>query len=300
MPVFNAEKYVKESIESILTQSFKDFELIIVDDSSTDGSKTIAEDYTQKDPRIISISNRGNKGLSGALNTGLKQARGTYIARLDADDISAPDRLLIQYNFLESRDDIFLVGGGYAPFNENGHRMNIFHPASSIEIAWRFISNTFFCHPSVMFRHEIADDIGGYPNVGAEDFAFFSKIVRKYRCANLKKILIRYREHQTNYSVTAKERILESVKNTFKENYSHYMGDLKYSEIFFQYQTENKLDLKNIFKINTINSHILNKICKQYKISLFSSEYIWFALRLQIKNFRAIISALPRFIKKLI
>lgn len=296
MPIYNGEKYIKESIESILNQELKDFELIIINDGSTDRTEEIVKEYEEKDNRIKLIQNRNQKGLPGALNTGLAATRGCYIARADADDINRPYRLKMEYEFLEAHPQIHIIGGGYAPFNENGHRMNIFHPASSIEIAWKFISNTYFCHPSVMFRREIIKNIGDYPYVGAEDFAFFSKIVRKYRCANLKKILIQYREHQTNYSLTAKDRVRESVKNTFKENYLHYMGNLEYSEFFYRYQTENKLNIKNIFIINAINFHILNKIRQQYKISLFSSEYIGFALLLQIKNFRAIISTLLRFI----
>ena len=290
MPVYNGEKYLKESIESILNQSFNDFELLIINDKSIDRTEEIIKECAGKDDRIRLIQNQNQKGLPGALNTGLAAARGYYIARADADDINRPYRLKMEYEFLETHPQICIVGGGYAPFNENGHRMNIFHPASSIEIAWRFISNTYFCHPSVMFRREIIEDIGGYPDVGAEDFAFFSKIVRQYRCANLKKILIQYREHQTNYSITAKDRVRESVKNTFKENYLYYMGNLEYSEIFYQYQAENKLIIKNLFIINAINFHILNKIRNQYNFSLLHIEFLRMIVFLQIKNIRAAIN----------
>ena len=290
MPVYNGEKYLKESIESILNQSFNDFELLIINDKSIDRTEEIIKECAGKDDRIRLIQNQNQKGLPGALNTGLAAARGYYIARADADDINRPYRLKMEYEFLETHPQICIVGGGYAPFNENGHRMNIFHPASSIEIAWRFISNTYFCHPSVMFRREIIEDIGGYPDVGAEDFAFFSKIIRQYRCANLKKILIQYREHQTNYSITAKDRVRESVKNTFKENYLYYMGNLEYSEIFYQYQAENKLNIKNLFIINAINFHILNKIRNQYNFSLLHIEFLRMIVFLQIKNIRAAIN----------
>jgi len=290
MPVYNGEKYLKESIESILNQSFNDFELLIINDKSIDRTEEIIKECAGKDDRIRLIQNQNQKGLPGALNTGLAAARGYYIARADADDINRPYRLKMEYELLEAHPQIRIVGGGYAPFNENGHRINIFHPASSIEIAWRFISNTYFCHPSVMFRREIIEDIGGYPDVGAEDFAFFSKIVRQYRCANLKKILIQYREHQTNYSITAKDRVRESVKNTFKENYLYYTGNLEYSEIFYQYQTENKLNIKNLFIINAINFHILNKIRNQYNFSLLHIEFLRMIVFLQIKNIRAAIN----------
>lgn len=283
MPVYNAEPYLRLAIESILKQTFRDFEMIIVNDASTDASATIIRRYAKTDPRIHFITHDQNKGLPGALNTALSQAQGKYIARMDQDDISLPDRLKLQFQFLEAHKDITLIGGGYAPFNESGHRINIFHPKSSIEIAWRFISNSYFCHPSIMFRSEALKDIGEYPNVGAEDFAFFSQFVQRYRCTNLQKILIHYREHQTNYSVTKRDKIRESVKKTFQKNYIHYIGNLDHAEAFFRFQRENILPLNEMFHISKINLRILNKIRRQYDFSLLNPEFLRMILLFQLR-----------------
>jgi len=274
MPLYNAEKYLGDAIESILNQTFQDFELLIIDDYSTDNSLKLAQEYEKKDNRIKILRNNYKKGIVGALNTGMENAKGIYIARADADDINRPYRFEKQYNYLERNKDIYLIGGGYAPFNDYGHRVDIFHPTSSLEIARKFISDSFFCHPSVMFRREIYDEFGGYPDEEAEDFAYFSKVVRKYRCSNIKDILIDYREHSIKRSFTSAEGINKSVKKTFLENYFFYMGDVRYAEEFYEFQTCNRLRFKNLPKIFRINLIILNKIRKQYRMSLFHIEYI--------------------------
>ena len=238
LPVFNGDKYLRESIESICNQTFLDWELLIVDDGSSDNSSEIAKEISSTDSRINYIKHDTNKGLPDTLNTGLKIAKGKYIARMDQDDISMPKRFEEQYNFLEKNSDIFLVGSGYAPFNNDGHRTNIFHPKSSIEIAWKFITNTYFCHPSVMFRKEVIDNLGGYPKTSAEDFALFSKIVQKHKCTNLQKIIIKYREHPENLSHQTKDKIILSVYETFNKNFLYYMGNLHNADIFYQYQSK--------------------------------------------------------------
>ncbi|TAN58435.1 glycosyltransferase family 2 protein [Patescibacteria group bacterium] len=291
MSVFNSEKYLRESIGSILVQSFNDFEFLIVDDFSTDKSFSIAKEFAQEDHRIIILSNEKKKGIAGAVNTGLEYAKGKYIARFDADDYSFPDRFSVQYDYLEKHKDIVLVGGGYAPFNEQGHRVNIFHPTSEMEIAWRFVSNMYFCQPAVMFRKNIISEIGDYPSyVGGEDFALYSKVVQKSRCANLKKILIRYREHQTNITLTAKDIIGKSVQKIREENYLFYIGNLTHADVFFRYQMENKLSIKKIFAIQKINSMILNKIRKQYGFSRLHHECIYMFFFLQLRTIIAVIN----------
>lgn len=291
LPVYNGAKYLRESIESIRNQTFSDWELIIVNDGSNDNSATIAQTISAVEPRIRYFEHSQNKGLPCTLNTGLQQIRGKYIARMDQDDISLPNRFKEQYYFLEKNSDIFLVGGGYAPFNEQGHRINIFHPSSSMEIAWKFVTNTYFCHPSVMFRREITDTIGGYPNTGAEDFSFFSKIVRKYKCSNLQKVVIRYREHSDNLSHQTKDKILASAKSTYYDNFLFYMGNLLDAEIYYRYRTENILPFKYFLKVNRINNTICHNIKVQYRISCFSIEYLKLLFIIQLNTISALANA---------
>src|SRR5438270_280343 len=106
MPAYNAQKYISQAIESILNQTFKDFELIIIDDASQDNTAKIIGDFARKDNRIIYLRNKENLKLSKALNLGIKKAQGKYIARMDADDISLPDRLDKQFSFMEKHQEI--------------------------------------------------------------------------------------------------------------------------------------------------------------------------------------------------
>lgn len=272
MPAYNAEKFIAESIESVLNQSFEDFELLVVNDASTDGTEKIVCGFLEKDSRVYLLQNNKGKGVSGGINTGLERARGRYIARADADDINRSYRFEKQIQYLEANPNIDLLGGGYAPFNEKGHRLDIFHPTLCVEIAWRFVSNSFFCHPTVMFRREVFEKLGGYPNVEAEDFSYFSRVTRSFQCANLPVILIDYRESLTNRSFSAAEKIAQSVKQQSMENFRYYVGDEKYAELFFRYQNGNNFHWKDGVKILRLNAKILSKIRKNYGISFFSGE----------------------------
>ncbi len=111
MPVYNCELYIKEAIDSILNQTFTDFEFLIIDDASTDKTVSIIKEY--KDFRIQLIEKEGNKGISDSLNYGLKVAKGEYIARMDGDDISLPERFVKQVTFLDSNPDVILCGSNF-------------------------------------------------------------------------------------------------------------------------------------------------------------------------------------------
>lgn len=274
MPVFNSEKYLEVAIDSIIAQSFTDYELIIIDDNSTDASRTIIEKYALSDSRVKVFKNIYNKGVAGALNTGLKFAVGKYIARADSDDINRPYRLKLQFEYLEQHPNVYLIGGGYAVFNKQGHRINAIHPTSSLEIEWRFISDTFFCHPTVMFRREVFEKIGNYVQVEAEDFEYFSRVVKIFKCSNLSEILIDYREHETNRSSEFKDKILDSVKKTSRGNYLYYTGNTDYADDFFRYQNKKIIHGKSFFPFLVITLKILNKIRNAQRISFFNYEFM--------------------------
>ena len=120
MSVFNGERYLKYSIDSLLNQTFKDFELIIIDDGSYDNSKKIIENFSKQDKRIILI-NHERKGLTKSLNIGIRESKGKYIARHDADDLSLPTRLEKQWNFLEKHNDYGLVGTNWEYIYKEGN-----------------------------------------------------------------------------------------------------------------------------------------------------------------------------------
>lgn len=264
MPAYNSEPHLAEAIESVLAQTFGDFELLVVYDQSTDRTEEVVRELAAKDARVRLVPNAHAKGLANSLNTGLEQARGELIARMDADDIVRPYRFAEQVAYLEKHPDVQLLGGGYAPFNEHGHRLDIYHPTEGPVIAWRFLSNTYFAHPTVMFRRAIIEEVGGYPETVAEDYAFFSRVVRRFRVANLPLILIDYRESLTQRSSAFAERIRVSVKNTFLENYAHYIGGLADAELYYAYHGNNVLRLSDLRKIHRLNEVVVKKIRKLY------------------------------------
>ena len=151
MTVYNAEDYLEEAMQSILDQTFKNFEFIIIDDGSNDNSIRLIERFAMKDNRISYVS-RENKGLIYSLNEALDKAKGCYIARMDADDISYPERLEKQYSFMKA-NEYDICGGDYISINQGGffkdsHKV----PKNHVEILLTMASNVPFAHPSVMIK----------------------------------------------------------------------------------------------------------------------------------------------------
>ena len=180
MSAYNSEKYIVESIESILRQTLNDFEFIIIEDASTDSTRSIIEKYAKQDGRIKTIYNKKNIGYLGFirnLNKGLKIAKGKYIARMDADDISMPKRFETEYNFLEKNKDIFLIGCGAIIINKNGEELSEFNPICDENKLSKIIQEGGkIYHPTIMFRNT---KLFFYREKAmyCEDFDFFLNLV---------------------------------------------------------------------------------------------------------------------------
>jgi glycosyltransferase involved in cell wall biosynthesis len=206
MPVYNSEKYLAEAIDSILNQTLKDFELLIINDGSTDFSLEIAKSYAEKDLRVSILKNTRSKGVAGALNTGLQVARGKYIARMDADDISFPERFQKQFDFMEKNPDIDVCGSWYELFGFNGGVIKT--PSSHKEIKETLV---FYCcigHPSVMIRGSSLyvcdlEYSEKYPN--AEDYEFWCRVTDRFKFANIPEILLKYRVHENQTGFAKKK-----------------------------------------------------------------------------------------------
>ena len=274
MPVYNCENYLKEQLDSLLSQTFSDFELLIVNDGSTDSTMSILSEYACRDNRISIYNNEFSKGIAGGLNTALKYAKSKYIARSDGDDVHTKNRLEIQYEFLESHPAIDIIGGRSLLFNKDGIIRKSVYPESSIELAWKFISNTYFCHPSVMFRSSVYKELGGYPNETSEDFAYFSKIIKSHQGANLPQILLNYRIHDKSYSAIDSSTIDTYIYNKFKENYAYYVPDLKMIDEFRLFHVREILSPAYFFKMLSINTKILNKIRLDYGMPSFNQRFV--------------------------
>jgi glycosyltransferase involved in cell wall biosynthesis len=164
LPVHNCERYVAEAIESILAQTFTDFEFLIVDDGSTDGSLAILQRYAARDQRIQLVS-RPNTGYLVALNEMLARARGEYVARMDADDIALPERFDHQIRYLEDHPECVMVGSRVTLIDPDGAPIMVMGEAlthEEIDNALMMAQGQLVYHPVVMFRRQVVLDLGGY------------------------------------------------------------------------------------------------------------------------------------------
>jgi hypothetical protein len=198
MPVYNAEKYLREAVDSILSQTFSDFEFLILNDGSTDHSIDILNSYD--DSRILIHSSDVNKGLIYQLNLGLNLSRGTYIARMDADDISLQDRFERQIAYLDNHPEVAVLGGTMQSMTEDGLNCSLYRASINAEEIAR---KGDLAHPTVMIRSDAIKAVKGYRNafVAAEDYDLWLRLGENYILANLEDVLIRYRIHSNQISV---------------------------------------------------------------------------------------------------
>ncbi len=201
MPVYNASRYLGPAIESILQQTFRDFELLIINDASTDGCQEILSSFS--DDRIRLLENKNNLGLANTLNRGLHAAAGEFIARQDADDLSHPERLESQVEFLRAHPDVALVGTQAIIIDEFGRykRVLLDRPRDHIAIKWDLLFDNSFVHTSVMYRKTIVrDNLAGYdPSYAAcEDYELWSRIAEVWHVANLARHLVSHRTHSSS------------------------------------------------------------------------------------------------------
>ncbi len=200
MSVYNSEEYLAESIKSILNQTFKNFEFLIIDDGSTDKSLEIISSYNDK--RIVLIKNKNNLGLAASLNKGMKLAKGKYIARMDADDIALPTRLDKQFSFMENNRDID-ISGSYVQFFGNDRDTIVKYPLENEDIKARLIFNCAFAHPVVILRKNSFLDKNLFYDKAvkhAEDYELWSRVAQSCRMANIPEVLLRYRLHKDQVS----------------------------------------------------------------------------------------------------
>jgi glycosyltransferase involved in cell wall biosynthesis len=204
MSVLDGELYLAEAIESILSQSFGDFEFIVLNDGSTDSSGVILESYRKKDPRIR-IVDEEHCGLAKSLNRGCAMARGKYIARTDADDIAIIDRLMRQVSFMEEHPDTGVLGGAVQVIDPTGKALEIsVNPIGDSEIRSALLrGHCPFWHPSIVMRKDVYVTTGGYRNavIGAEDHDLWLRMADHCRLANLETVVLKYRLHPGQVTV---------------------------------------------------------------------------------------------------
>ncbi len=211
MVVCNVDRFLAESIESVLDQTFGEFEFIIVDFGSTDNSKAIASHYAAKDSRIR-LHEMPNCSLVNARNAACSLAQGQYIAIMDADDVSLPHRLIREIAFMEKHPQVGLVGGATEWIDAAGRSLRIDHfPTQDHEIRSELADRCPFCQPTVLIRREAFLSAGGYRAafIVSHDYDLFLRIAERFQCANLKEVVLKYRIHP--YQVSLRKRTQQSL-----------------------------------------------------------------------------------------
>jgi glycosyltransferase involved in cell wall biosynthesis len=215
MPVYNAERFLTEAVDSVLAQTFGDFELILIDDGSTDGSRAILNHYAATDPRVRMIR-RPNTGLTKALNECLELARGEFIARMDADDVCMPNRFELQVSYLREHPDVVLVGGSYDLIDAAGRLLrHVTQPQDDAALQEICLSGrTPICHPSAMMRREPTIRVGGYDEQFgvAQDLDLWLRLGEVGKIACLPQTLVKYRLHQNSISESKQEQQVANMR----------------------------------------------------------------------------------------
>jgi glycosyltransferase involved in cell wall biosynthesis len=214
LPVYNGEQYLHATLESVLSQSYSDFEFLILDDGSTDGTAAILESYRQRDPRVR-VAHHENRGVGYTLNRGIAQARGRLIAQIGADDLALPGRFERQVEFLERHPDHVLVGGHLRIIDARGRPLGVRkYPARDAQLRARMLLYNPIGAPSVMYRRADALAAGGFtPRFRTcEDYDFVLRIAQRGKIANLPEPLTAYRLHPgATKSTQTRRQLLDTI-----------------------------------------------------------------------------------------
>lgn len=231
MSVYNGEKYLRAAIDSILNQTYDNFEFLIINDGSTDGTMSILNTYNDK--RIKILNNIENKGLIYSLNRGFNEAKGEYIARMDADDIALKNRLYDQIQYLEENKDIDICDGGIQIFKNNLSFISkrYVEQRSFSEIKTRLLFRNCMVHPAIMIRKKAIELFGFEYNIedkGMEDYGLWMKMSKFVKFGKVSSVILKYRFLSTSISANVLQKI-ENYKKTLKKCFER-----EYKEIFSQ------------------------------------------------------------------
>lgn len=295
MPVYNGEKFLTEAIDSILMQSYKNIELVIVNDGSSDSSKRIIQSYT--DPRIRFVENETNSGIVFSRNRGLESSKGEYVATLDCDDIALPDRIEKQVEFLEKNPGYGMCGTFYISIDQKGEfKEKIHYPTGYQDIATCLILGNCFCNSTVMIRSRIAKELKYREKFDiVEDYELWYRISRMSKLANLPFYGTLYRLHGTNISVS-KEHVMLALARKINEE---VLGDLninfseKELEIHINLLHRNTGYFQDIKNFNELETWILKLFDRLEKEERFNTSLLyrllsekWIIITFNTKRYR--------------
>ena len=262
MPAYNAEKYIGEAIDSILDQTFTDFEFIIINDGSTDRTREIVLEYN--DPRIVLLENEKNSGIVVSLNKGLNIARGEYIARMDSDDIAVPERLQIQVKYMDRHPKIGVLGSGIKKFGDEINNEKKVFSQNPKKLKAELLFATCIAHPTVVMRKAVLDAFLIQYEIeysGAEDFLMWWRLSQKTQIATLPDILLNYRIHKSQITHDKGEKHKRLMDRVLIQRFSdmHYQPSLEGHKALLQYCVGeyNRFSLDTLKNLIDILSDIL-------------------------------------------
>ncbi|MBE5837197.1 glycosyltransferase family 2 protein [Butyrivibrio sp.] len=283
MSTYNDSKYIREAVESILNQSFLDFEFIIIDDASTDGTPEIIKNYN--DSRIKLFVNESNLGLTKNLNKALKMASGCYIARMDGDDISYPQRLQEQVEYLDKHKDVYLLGTAVQNIGASDLRWKL--PDDSEDLKVRMLLHPVFAHPSLMFRKELVEEGIIYDESfrTAQDYDFVVRVSKNHKIGRLQHVLLNYRVHDRQISITSTNEQMDNasrIRNRLLNDLDIKLSDSQ-QIIYNNWVSEKKLDnakgYKRVYELIELISrgNDIKKIYDDKKLSIVLRKllYTW-------------------------
>jgi len=284
MSVYNGQKFLKEAIDSILNQTYSDFEFIIINDNSTDRTSIILKEYENNDKRIKIINNKKNIGLTKSLNKGLGLAKGKYIARLDADDISLPNRLEKQIAFLEKNNKVCLVGSWHQVIDDDGKLIGEYTPLTdSRNIKNLLHQSNQFLHSSAMFRKNCLGKDTHYREEFrlAQDYDLWLRIAEKHQIAKIPECLVQWRLNLSSCSIKRKAQQIKFA-NLAKALARQRKNQSKDSLQIFK-EGKNKSDLKAfLVKTNSVN-----------KMEIIQASINWLKILLIYKRYGQVLKSLP-------
>lgn len=227
LSVYNGGAYLAEAVESVLSQTYADFELVAIDDGSTDGSGAVLDGYAERDGRVR-VLHQENRGLIASLNRGVEASRGALVARMDADDVALPDRLQKQVDYLDQHPEVGLLGGIARYIDASGEDAGgawprWYPPALN---AWRTLFETVLCHPTVVIRRSVLDAVGVYDPAAlhAEDYELWTRAIFHTRIANLPDPVLYRRKWEGTVGEVHSDRQERTVSDAVQAVQSRLLG----------------------------------------------------------------------------
>ncbi len=258
MPMYNAERFVKEAVDSLLIQSWRDFELIVINDGSTDSSAAIIKSYN--DPRIRLIENDGNRGIVYSRNRGLQAARGEFIAAFDADDVAMPRKFELQLNYLYKHPGIGMIGSWARRIDENGkrcgRRWKLSAPPERITAILLF--RNYFVHSAVVMRREVIPESGyAHQYDSVEDYRMWFDIASGYQVWNYPEYLVNYRMHRASATGTGEMASPEQEKRLYSYLFSKAGIPLDDARLDAHLMIKGQKPIHDIRALKQIENHLL-------------------------------------------